>query len=543
MHFLFGITIALFSLFIHPTCCAVATQSPKDSSLFMGVVIKENDGLIPYFLRTLDNLKYDKQNIHLQVNVYNTSDHIQYLVSRWVAQNKQNYKQIIYVDNRAQTRSHDEKIAQNRVTGEIKTDYLRQAKALGCAHCFILSSETFLLPGTLRYLMQKDKPIVAPLLRPIPEPGEAFRNFFAAVSPEGYFEGHPDYFLITYRKKMDTFSVPCVQGAYLIQAPYFDQLSFSKDFHDWEFLAFSKSARDNSIPQYICNEKEFGFFLHFTKEMPLSEEKAFTLGGINIEVDRPLLDKLLAFHLIGDEHLNDYVARFPYDDYAIYRVQNRDLFYVDDVNDYIKSYAIKEGFQWEGQINEEFKKYVKPGTVALDIGGHIGTHALNLSKIVGPGGTVHVFEPQAKMFCELTVNMHLNNCNNVVLHHRALGASEKWVEMYLPNEPWTETFAQDFVNEGHATVTESAENFTGDKVKMVALDSFNLNNVSFIKIDVEGFEMDVIQGGKETIKRNKPTMIVEIFNNAERQSKMQEIESLGYRSSHLKGDDFLFLAL
>jgi FkbM family methyltransferase len=151
----------------------------------------------------------------------------------------------------------------------------------------------------------------------------------------------------------------------------------------------------------------------------------------------------------------------------------------------------------------------------------------------------HSFEPQAKMFCELCVNMDLNKCHNITLHHNALGNEEKWIEIYNPEERHGD-LEQDFMNEGHGTVTDAPENFTGDKAKQVRLDSFNLENISFIKIDVEGYEMEVIRGALETIKKNKPTMIIEIFNDPEKLNKINEIAAIGYDYQSIGGDDYLF---
>ncbi len=71
----------------------------------------------------------------------------------------------------------------------------------------------------------------------------------------------------------------------------------------------------------------------------------------------------------------------------------------------------------------------------------------------------------------------------------------------------------------------------------------NLQNVSVIKMDVEGYEMEVIAGGMETILRNKPVLFVEIWRaGIERyEQKVQTIEALGYTSVWLGDDDFLFL--
>jgi FkbM family methyltransferase len=139
--------------------------------------------------------------------------------------------------------------------------------------------------------------------------------------------------------------------------------------------------------------------------------------------------------------------------------------------------------------------------------------------------------------------MYLNKCNNVRMFHKALGANQRWAAMHIPKEHWHAWYAPNLVNEGHGTISLDLEQCKGDRVQIVKLDDFHLENVSFIKMDVEGFEMEVVAGGLETIQKNKPIMIIEIFNNPQRHTKIQTIEDLGYASSNLSGDDYLFIPL
>lgn len=515
---------------------------PSNDTIFVGIIVKDYDQLMPFFLKSIDNLDYNKKQLQIQFNNSNSNPHIQKLLEEWAEKNKNAYKNIACVNNADLFSSKESVVDKNKIFGEIKDSYLAKSKELNSAYCFILSSDVFILPSILKQLIKKNKPIISPLLRPIPEVEDPFRNFFLDITENGYYKDHADYYAISNRLKLGTFKVPCVSYVYLIQPSAYNKLSFTNHFIDWEFLSFSKSARENTIDQYLCNEKEFGFFLHFNKEMTKEEERAFSLVGMEYEVTPALLKDLLSSYYAEDSYLKQYAENFNFNDYAIYRVQNKDLYYVDDVNDYIKTYVIKQGKNWEEHFHPQFKKYATPGSTVLDIGGHIGTHTLYLSKIVGELGKVHVFEPQAKLFCELAVNMHLNQCKNVVMHHNALGSEEKWIEIYIPKESWTE-FYGGVLNEGHGTVTDSSSNHTGDKAKMVKLDDLKLDHISFIKMDVEGLEMEVIRGGKETIKRHKPVMIIEIFQNAETVDKIKEIESLGYVHTLFNLDNYFFFPL
>lgn len=530
-----------FSLLFVISLSPLNAISPSTKQVFVGAIIEDHDQLIPYFLKSIDKLEYDKKMMILQLSVCNSSKEVQTLVSNWAKSHEGQYQKIILSEPTLLFEASQ--LEENKLHAKIKDEYLETSQKFGCSHCFILSSDVYLLPHTLKFLIRKNKPILAPLLRPFPEPNDANSNFFADISEDGYYKDHPLYMQIAIRDYKGTFKVPCVHGAYLIQTRFADKLSFSKHLRDWEFLSFSNNARKKNVDQFICNEKEFGFRLHFYKDPSKEELKSFSLVNPEAEMNPSLANTLLSDYAVNDPSIKKRLEKFNHQDYAIFRVGNKNLFYLDDVTDYIKSYNLKRNNHWENHIKKEFKKHVIPGTIALDIGGHIGTQTLNLSKLVGDQGTVHVFEPQSKLFCELVINMHLNNRKNIIFHHNALGSEEKWIEMHIPKEAWTARISPDLINEGHGSINEIQDYSTGDSAKMIKLDDLNLKNISFMKIDVEGFEMEVIKGGLETIKANKPTMIIEIFNDSKKSDKISEITNLGYSFSSLGGDDYLFIPL
>src|SRR5690349_20154068 len=88
---------------------------------------------------------------------------------------------------------------------------------------------------------------------------------------------------------------------------------------------------------------------------------------------------------------------------------------------------------------------------------------------------------------------------------------------------------------------------------MISLDSLQLQNVSLIKIDVEGMELEVLQGASETILREHPVLLLEILGSVKPEtaskearreilSRMQFVEEMGYEVIRLEGDwDYLAL--
>ncbi len=200
---------------------------------------------------------------------------------------------------------------------------------------------------------------------------------------------------------------------------------------------------------------------------------------------------------------SSYIKEFPFSKYRIVESQSQGKFYVDG-SDYIKN-TLASNRTWEPQIVGLIRKYVKPGTVVIDIGAHIGTHAITMSQSVKEG-VVIAFEPQAKIHRELVMNLRLNRCDNVLRVQSAVGEKDGFA--YL--EPLRS------YNEGYRSISSKRPM---EKVPLVTLDSFGLTSVSFIKIDVESYELEVLQGAYETIMKNKPVMIIEIGGGKAREQE------------------------
>lgn len=522
----------------------LSAEIQEGKSVLIGITFADYDNLTPYFLKSLENLDYDKKMLSLHLNVLNSSQKVKDAILAWKDLNQGNYNSIDIIDDSHKLPPNYSTSDYHRLIAHIHDDYLAKSKQINSSYCLISSSDAFLAPHTLKYLIDKEKPVITPMLRPLPIPGDPYRNFFGDVTAYGYYQFHPDYEVISTRQKVGTFKVPCVLKTYLIKKEYFDRVSFAKNYSGYEFITFGNNSRNDQIDQYLCNEKEFGFLMHWDNS-DSKARKEYIFKGADLEINPTVLDQIMAPHYVHDESLKQYLQRFNYDNYLIFRIENETLFYLDDIFDYIKSYFLKNGYNWETAFHEHFDKFIIPGSVALDIGAHIGTHTLAMSKIVGANGTVYAFEPQNKLFTELAINMHLNNIENVKLHHKALGNEHKFIKIQIPDEGWNHNRSKELVNiinEGHGTVFEASTD-EKDKTELVRLDDYNLNNVSFLKMDVEGFEMEVIKGAQETILRNKPVMIVEIFDGPETRKRLAYIESLGYRYRHLGSRDYLFIPM
>jgi len=150
---------------------------------------------------------------------------------------------------------------------------------------------------------------------------------------------------------------------------------------------------------------------------------------------------------------------------------------------------------------KSMQKYVKAGDTVIEVGGHIGFFTLLLADLVGPLGTVHVFEPDKINFQVLCRNVETNKFVTVQAH-----------QMVVANQNGETIFFRSIINTGDNRIwNDPGEDgiWPRSKVKTVRLDDAlpNGTNPSFMKIDAQGCELDVLLGGIETIRRQKRLVI------------------------------------
>lgn len=162
----------------------------------------------------------------------------------------------------------------------------------------------------------------------------------------------------------------------------------------------------------------------------------------------------------------------------------------------------------------------------LDIGANIGNHSLFFAKFLEYDRIIS-FEPM-----EVNIQLFKKNLEHYkdkcTLIETALGSEE--CEMTLYN-----TYDQ---NNGGYSVVNQPNTITVGTIKVATLDSFEIDDVSFIKLDVENYEAEVLRGGKNTIMRCKPMIMLEnsfyYFSNLfPNPNPHQEImEEMGYERIH-----------
>lgn len=132
----------------------------------------------------------------------------------------------------------------------------------------------------------------------------------------------------------------------------------------------------------------------------------------------------------------------------------------------------------------------------IDVGANIGIFARPSTQIFEH---VVCFEPVSTNFDALRLN--LTGCDNVTLHNCGLSDRPRRVKFEMQ------------INKcGHSLQVDEwrdSPEFANHECDLVTLDSFAYDRVDWIKVDVEGFEMSVLEGGRETIRRNRPWLLLE----------------------------------
>lgn len=136
--------------------------------------------------------------------------------------------------------------------------------------------------------------------------------------------------------------------------------------------------------------------------------------------------------------------------------------------------------------------FVRPDQAMIDIGAHVGTYTWTSAR---KAAHVYSFECSPRTFCYLAANIALHGLEHKVTPLPfALGNEERQIDYILR--------AEDGGGNGVKRLNDADDHLQTVPVQMKTLDSFNLTNIGFIKIDVEGFEKEVLEGAVRTLENN-----------------------------------------
>ena len=231
---------------------------------------------------------------------------------------------------------------------------------------------------------------------------------------------------------------------------------------------------------------------------------------------------------------------------------------ITNKNDVIQS-VLLSGKQWNSEIIDIIKLYISSKKLFyfLNVGTHIGTISLPISLCINKVTSVEAYPETYK---HLLKNIKLNNITNINTYNLALGNScekiyfmgmDKICEVENINRVKNNTGGMHIFTENDIKQKRRSSNCSDKKItnKLEKLDNLNIDNFDIMLIDIEGSEYNFLLGAKEKIKKNKPIIIIEIWDNnkmkRENMDMTQEktinyIISLNYKLVKQFNDDFIF---
>jgi FkbM family methyltransferase len=200
------------------------------------------------------------------------------------------------------------------------------------------------------------------------------------------------------------------------------------------------------------------------------------------------------------------------------------------VGDEIARLVFWSGFRgFEPETTRIFYNLAKKSNIVFDVGANIGYYSL-LAAISNKEARVFAFEPVARIYEYLNHNIELNRLSNVITSCSAVTNFDGEITLYIPagDIPSSASTLEGF--------REAEEEL---KVPAITLDTFvnenNIGGVDLIKIDTEGTEHRVIQGGKNTIRRDEPMIICEVLRGRNEKFLQEFLSAVGYNYYWITG--------
>jgi len=221
--------------------------------------------------------------------------------------------------------------------------------------------------------------------------------------------------------------------------------------------------------------------------------------------------------------------------------------------DLIFGFIDKTG-DFEPKVKKSAKKYITPKSTVLDIGSNFGSFVIPLA-VQFPDTQFIAFEPQLEVFKELIANAELNELNNFKAYNQVL-SNKPNIILHAPKVKYsgddaeynsgamcfdTELRERIVEKQGYTKLTPMEMGARDTLIyKSKRLDQYidEIENVSVIKLDVEGMEKKVLEGAIQIIKRDKPVILFEMWDWYWT-GLTEWLDMLNYEVKRINGDDYI----
>lgn len=224
----------------------------------------------------------------------------------------------------------------------------------------------------------------------------------------------------------------------------------------------------------------------------------------------------------------------------LYKTATGDYFLPADAKGDVIAAAIKDGCIFDTPIYAIAEQFIRKDTIALDVGSNFGQMAILMSKLVGSLGLVHAFEADEFVFQILEKNIQ-QNFARVIPHHGAVHCNNTET-LYFPIQDF-ERFST------YGSYGIDYKNGQGRPVKALMIDDVEFDKpVSFMKVDVQGGDLQAMQGAVKTIARYRMPILFEyewLFEEEQSlcfQDYVDFVASIDYKFARvIQGQNYLIL--
>jgi FkbM family methyltransferase len=165
-------------------------------------------------------------------------------------------------------------------------------------------------------------------------------------------------------------------------------------------------------------------------------------------------------------------------------------------------------------------RFLKEDSVVIDAGANIGIFSV-LAANLCPKGKIYAFEPASITFDAL--NKNTGQYENMLAYRNGVGDKNVTKKLFVKKWALGTNYIEDTVMEGH----DPDDYPDSEEVKIITIDSFvkenNLSHVDFIKMDTEGYEPNILNGAKETIRRFSPTIAMSAYHHPSHKTELPKM--------------------
>jgi FkbM family methyltransferase len=165
------------------------------------------------------------------------------------------------------------------------------------------------------------------------------------------------------------------------------------------------------------------------------------------------------------------------------------------------------------QLIEARKRLHGDGVVAIDGGANIGVHTIEWATAMTGWGSVIAIEAQERIYYALAGNIAINNCFNAIAMHAAISSEPGVMLIPTPDYLIPSSFGSlELKPRADTEFIGQPIDYSAGKtvaIQKMSIDALCLPRVDFIKLDVEGMELEALEGAQQTIERSRPIFLVE----------------------------------